>query len=467
MKISDITSQILKSSKKAQELDKKFIDGLVKEQLILRDYYKTFGKLNEEEEDEEVELEPEDITVPEEEDDFEPEAQVADNEEEVELDPEDIEVEDDPESDFIPDEEPEAEIDSETAIGTKEPEGDGYIRISPTEAQELLSYKGKIFQAVFTKKNGELRAMNGMTGVRKYTSGGELPYSPKEAGVIPVYDLKIGMGPKGYRMINIAGLKTLHINGKKFKIDQTLKEIKVNNPGINKQDILKLIHSRFIGKSPQPIRKVFEKYGLEWNTHKGIENFMDQNPNKLHKIYKDLKALSNLNEIKVNKPTKKLFQFIIQDGDDEGMLFLLDKTGYPYKMIDGRAYYNNNGGISFRTSQNIPDINNIQKNIRGVYSIPKEIAKILNESNNMKKSELRQIVKEIVLETRGFEPQRQPEQPNRPLETPTIDPDVAPSRPPKRRTLTPPDDAPDTKPKAEGVEKDLANKMANRFQKLK
>ena len=56
-----------------------------------------------------------------------------------------------------------------------------------------------------------------MTGVRKYTSGGELPYSPKDKGLIPVYDLKIGPGPKGYRTIPIEGLKALKINGRKYK----------------------------------------------------------------------------------------------------------------------------------------------------------------------------------------------------------------------------------------------------------
>lgn len=239
MKISDITSELLKHPQLSKKYNQKYIDGVVKEQMILRDYYKTFGKLNEDpEEDEEVELEPEQIQlidlIPDTEEEHEEE--IPDDEPEAIIEPDEIEVEDD-EEEFEPEED---------EVVPNKPESDGYIRISPREAQEILSYKGKIFQVVFTKKDGQLRAMNGMTGVRKYTSGGELPYSPKDHGVIPVYDLKIGMGPKGYRMINIAGLKTLHINGKKYKIDQTLREIKIHKPSKSLYVTAEKIRSLFL-----------------------------------------------------------------------------------------------------------------------------------------------------------------------------------------------------------------------------
>lgn len=362
-------------------MGKKFIDGLVKEQLILRDYYKVFGKLNEDEsdEDDDIELEPEKLIIP----DNEIEDEIDEPEASVDIDQEDEEFEDEEEDIIIEPEEddinidiPDAEIDSETAIGTKEPESDGYIRISPNEAQELLSYKGKIFQVVFTKKDGKLRAMNGMTGVRKHTSGGELPYSPKDAGVIPVYDLKIGMGPKGYRMINIAGLKTLHINGKKFKIDQALNEIKINKPIYDTEDVKELINNNFvIGSDTDTILNIFKNNGYSRDKYSSIFDFMRKNPREIGKMYKS-------------------------------------------------------------------------------------IENILKE--NMKKTELREIVKEIVKEVRGNNTQ-----PNKPLETPVIEPDTIPSKKPKRRTLTPPADSPDTKPKAEGVEQELSNKMADRFNNLK
>jgi len=81
----------------------------------------------------------------------------------------------------------------------------------------------------------------------------------------------------------------------------------------------------------------------------------------------------------------------------------------------------------------------------------------------MKKSELRQIVKEAILENRPqVAPQRQA-----PERETIVKPDVDSPPKPRRRTLTPPVESPTTKPKAEGVERNIANKIADRFQKLK
>jgi len=82
----------------------------------------------------------------------------------------------------------------------------------------------------------------------------------------------------------------------------------------------------------------------------------------------------------------------------------------------------------------------------------------------MKRSELKQIIKEVV---RSTQPQRvAPERET--IVKPETD---TPERKPKRRTLTPPTEAPSTRPKAEGVikenEQDIAQKIADRFQKLK
>lgn len=82
----------------------------------------------------------------------------------------------------------------------------------------------------------------------------------------------------------------------------------------------------------------------------------------------------------------------------------------------------------------------------------------------MKRSELKEIIKEVV---RGTQPQRvAPERET--IVKPETD---TPERKPKRRTLTPPEHSPETRPKAEGVikenEQDIAQKIADRFQKLK
>ena len=213
MKIEDISKQIIILNPKYKKLGIKYISGVVREQLMIRDYKNVQGgKLNEDEE-----LEPDEIPweddIPVEEPEVEPKTPENDEPEgDTELEPDEIPWEDD-----------EIEKPEEPKIEPKTRN-----EISPREAKELLSYKGKIFKAIFTKKeDGSLRAINGMTGVRKYTSGGELPYSPKEKNVIPVYDLKIGMGPKGYRMINVDGLKTLNINGEQYEINPSLKENKI------------------------------------------------------------------------------------------------------------------------------------------------------------------------------------------------------------------------------------------------
>lgn len=302
IKISDISSELLNNPSLSKKFDKKYIDGLIKERLAVLDYKKTFpNSLNEQDEykdEEDIELEPEKLPIPDKEDTED--IQISDEPELIPTGEEEV-IEVEPEPEITPEKLP---VPITPEIEKKQAE---YETISREQARELLSYKGKIFTAVFTKReDGTIRALNGLTGVRKYTSGGELPYSPKENNLIPVYDLKIGNGRKGYRMIPLEGLKTLQINGKKYKIDPFLQE-------------------------------------------------------------------------------------------------------------------------------------------------------------NMKKSEIRQIVKEVLSEN---QPQRvTPER-----ETITKPETDTPERKPKRRTLTPPTEAPNTKPKAEGVikenEQDVANKIAQRFNKL-
>jgi len=84
----------------------------------------------------------------------------------------------------------------------------------------------------------------------------------------------------------------------------------------------------------------------------------------------------------------------------------------------------------------------------------------------MKQSELREIVKQTILEN---QPQRAPQRQSPDREV-IEKPDTAPSKPTRRRTLTPPHHAPTTAPKAESVikenEQEVANKIASRFKKL-
>jgi len=225
---TEIAKIILELSGLEDQYNLRYVEGLIMERYELMKYdrlLETFLKEEDEEDEEDVEDEDSDVAI--------------------EGDPEDLKDFSDTDGDEIPDvvddEEPAATVDDEDGVDTDTPQSTGRDRadtqeppaqqsknkpelkiniISKEEARELMSYKGKIFTAIFTKKDGNRRVLNGMTGVRKYTSGGELNYSPSDKGLIPVYDLKIGNGPKGYRMININGLLALKMGGKQYKIEQ-------------------------------------------------------------------------------------------------------------------------------------------------------------------------------------------------------------------------------------------------------
>jgi len=225
--ITEIAKLILEQSGLQDQYNLRYVEGLIMERYELMKYdrlLETFLKEQDEEDEEDVEDEDNDIAI--------------------EGDPEDLKDFSDTDGDEIPDviddeenEEPAATVDDEDGDS---PQSTGKDRgdtqkppvqpskqrvdpkiniISKEEARELMSYKGRIFTAIFTKKDGTRRVLNGMTGVRKYTSGGELKYSPSDKGLIPVYDLKIGNGPEGYRMINVNGLLALKMGGKQYKIE--------------------------------------------------------------------------------------------------------------------------------------------------------------------------------------------------------------------------------------------------------
>lgn len=74
---------------------------------------------------------------------------------------------------------------------------------------------GKIFTAVFTKKDGSERVMNCRTNVSKYVKGVGLAFNPKEKDLLSVYDLQA----KGYRFIPTdERLLELHFDGIKLDL---------------------------------------------------------------------------------------------------------------------------------------------------------------------------------------------------------------------------------------------------------
>ena len=83
-----------------------------------------------------------------------------------------------------------------------------------TAKQYIYKTNGKIFSAVFTKKDGEKRKMVCRQGVAKYVKGIGLKFKPEERNLIGVFD----MHKKAYRFISIDTLEQLKVKGVIYKI---------------------------------------------------------------------------------------------------------------------------------------------------------------------------------------------------------------------------------------------------------
>ena len=71
------------------------------------------------------------------------------------------------------------------------------------------STKGRIFTAVFIKKNGEKRTINCRTGVRKFTKGGV-----STSGHIPELVVVFDIQKQQYRNINLESIIEIRFGGK-------------------------------------------------------------------------------------------------------------------------------------------------------------------------------------------------------------------------------------------------------------
>ena len=69
----------------------------------------------------------------------------------------------------------------------------------------LDNTKGRIFRAVFIKKDGTERVMVGRTGVRKNVKGTGMSYDPLSKGLMPIYDMQ----KKAWRMVNVNTMTSL------------------------------------------------------------------------------------------------------------------------------------------------------------------------------------------------------------------------------------------------------------------
>ena len=83
-----------------------------------------------------------------------------------------------------------------------------------TAKQYIYKTNGKIFSAVFTKKDGEKRKMVCRQGVAKYVKGVGLKFKPEERDLIGVFD----MHKKAYRFINLETLEKIRVQGKEYNV---------------------------------------------------------------------------------------------------------------------------------------------------------------------------------------------------------------------------------------------------------
>ena len=83
-----------------------------------------------------------------------------------------------------------------------------------TAKQYIYKTNGKIFSAVFVKKDGEKRKMVCRQGVSKYVKGVGLKFKPEERNLIGVFD----MHKKAYRFINVETLTQIKMSGITFKV---------------------------------------------------------------------------------------------------------------------------------------------------------------------------------------------------------------------------------------------------------
>ena len=71
----------------------------------------------------------------------------------------------------------------------------------------------KIFSVTFVKKDGSLRKMNAMRGVRKGVKGVGHSFNPSEKNLLTVYDMQKG----DFRFVNLNDVISFKANKKSFE----------------------------------------------------------------------------------------------------------------------------------------------------------------------------------------------------------------------------------------------------------
>ena len=89
------------------------------------------------------------------------------------------------------------------------------MNIDRDKVMELIdNNSGKIFTAIFIKKNGDVRKMICRTSVSKGVTGKGMSYDPKSRGLVCVYDMQ----GQSFKMINIKTMSNINIGGIKYNV---------------------------------------------------------------------------------------------------------------------------------------------------------------------------------------------------------------------------------------------------------
>ena len=93
------------------------------------------------------------------------------------------------------------------------------IKITKEQATDLIfstdreGHIGRLFTAVFTKRDGSERVMKARLGIQRNLTGKGQSYVPESRGLITVWEAN-----NGYRMLNINTLKELVVHNSIYQI---------------------------------------------------------------------------------------------------------------------------------------------------------------------------------------------------------------------------------------------------------
>jgi len=162
-------------------------------------------------------------------------------------------------------------------------------------------------------------------------------------------------------MINVDGLESLKMNGQQYKVDHSLREIKVNNPSPGKEKLIQLIAKTVVELGNDVGFKLILKAArmVGWKeSGESVSDYINNYPKKIPTFYSKIVDLTKtINEIKINKPLS-LTEFPIKINSMEEwkkVKPLLSKKGYEF--FGGDKYLFHSGFPSYIFQKNPYQLN--------------------------------------------------------------------------------------------------------------